>query len=86
MRLVHICDSERENERVAFEVINDQTTAFRGRQFIVVNLNEKDPELLFKKELLVRYLVRVSDSDRAIDWRELDNEIAGIMNARIHSI
>lgn len=86
MRLVHICDSERENERVAFEVINDQTTASQRRQFIVVNLNEENPERLFKKELVVRYLMRVSDTDRSIDWRELDREIEGIMNARIHNL
>lgn len=89
MRLVQIFNVVDDNMGVVFEVIGDTTTAHRGKQYITVSLHEMDeehPSRLFKKKLVVEYLTRVAHTRECLDWRELDTEIAAIMNAKIHSI
>lgn len=84
MRLVQIetCDAS----CFVFEVFGDTNTAHEGKQFIVVNMDEANPELRLKKALIAHFLGGLALRDQSTDWRIIDMEIAGIMDARIHSI
>lgn len=86
MRLVQIFNVVDDNMGVVFEVIGDTTTAHKGKQYITVYFDVDDPERAFKKKLVADYLVRMAHTRESLDWRELDVEIASIMNARIHAI
>lgn len=71
---------------IVFEVIGDETSAHKGRQFLIVNLDVTSVELKFKKGLVGELLMQYATSGRNVDWRELDIQIAAIMNAKVHTI
>lgn len=86
MKLVQIFNLIEDNMGVVFEVIGDRTTAHQGKQYITVSFDVDDPVRAFKQKLVADYLIRISRTRESLDWRELDTEIASIMNARIHAI
>lgn len=86
MKLVQIFNVVDDNNGVVFEVIGDTTTAHKGKQYITVNFDVDNPVRAFKQKLVSEYLVRMAHTRESLDWRELDVEIASIMNARIHAI
>ena len=74
------------NDRYSFEVLNNTNSGFEGREFIVVDLDVDNIELRFKKELVADMLCYLSESGKEVNWRELDINIAKIMQSRIHII
>lgn len=83
MKLVKLCQND---TRLVFECLENTNSAHQGREFIIVNLDATDPIERLKQELIADYLCFTSESRECVDWRELDNEIARIKNAKYHMV
>lgn len=81
---IRLMDSS--DDRYSFEVLNNANSGFDGREFIVVDLAVDNKELRFKKELIADMLCYIAELGKEITWRELDKNIADIMQCRIHVI
>ena len=83
MKLVKLCQND---TRLVFECLENTNSAHQGREFVVVNLDVTDPIERLKQELVADYLYFVSETQECVDWRELDNEITRIKNAKYHML
>lgn len=72
-------------DSVVFEVLNDNSTAHKGLQYILIEFKDGTSiEHKFKKRMIVDYLLNLGSTE--VSWKEIDREIENIMSARVHCL
>lgn len=78
MRLVQIDTVE--NNQFVFEVIDVELC---NRQYLVVDMNETNPEKKIRKALVVHFLGGLALRDQSVSWEYVNSEICSIMTADV---
>jgi hypothetical protein len=78
MRLVQI--ETVENNQFVFEVIDVELC---NRQYLVVDMNEANPEKKIRKALVVHLLGDLALRDQSVSWEFVNSEICSIMTADV---
>lgn len=75
------------NEQVAiFKATDITTSADRGDEFVVVELDAADPYQFYKNQVIVQFLNELAGSNRHTDWREIDRMVERINSSEFHII
>ena len=75
------------NDQVAiFKATDVNTSADRSDKFIVVSLDEVEPDQRYKKQVIAHFLNEMAITNRHTDWREIDRMVEKLNSSEFHII
>lgn len=83
MKIKFFAENKKKSQ-IIFECVENTNSAHQGKEFIVINLNTDNEEMNFKHGLVADYLHYLANHET--DWKDLDANIAEIMNSKVHFI